>query len=132
MKARQIVLLVCVTLLLFACNWFKKNNTDYDAKKLVGKWGFVQVGDTTKKIDSSVFASVDSVASIEFNKDSSYSLYTATGPEDAGTYYFDSTKQTLFIKADITYVPLQIKYQSDSTIELVFMNDSVHYVLKKQ
>lgn len=131
MKPSQVVLMLSITLLMFACNWFKKNN-DYDAKKLVGKWGFVQVGDTTKKVDSTVFASVDSVASIEFNKDSSYSLYTATGPEDAGTYYFDSTKQTLFIKADTAYIPLQIKYQSDSTIELVFMNDSVHYVLKKQ
>lgn len=130
MKAKHIVLLLCVTLLMFACNWFKKKS-DYDAKKLVGKWGFVQVGDTTKKNDS-VFTSVDSVAAIEFNKDSSYSLYTATGAEDAGTYYFDSTKQTLFIKTDTSYIPLRIKYQSDSTIELLLVNDSVQYVLKKQ
>jgi hypothetical protein len=123
------IALTCLT--LTSCDWFTKKKAEQP--KLIGKWVLVNIADSSKNGRNGIGlialgATKDSIPVIvEFKPDSSYTLLN-----DTGKYYFDSTLHTLFIKEDSTELPLTIKQQTDSTLELFSSTDSVWYTLQKK
>ncbi|QEC65913.1 hypothetical protein FRZ67_00825 [Panacibacter ginsenosidivorans] len=122
------IALTCLT--LTSCDWFTKKKTEQP--KLIGKWVLINVADSSKTGRNGIglialgVAKNSTPVTVEFKTDSSYTLLN-----DTGKYYIDSTLHTLFIKEDSTELPLTIKQQTDSTLELFSSTDSVWYTLQK-
>jgi len=120
--------LTCLT--LTSCDWFTKKKTEQS--KLIGKWTITNVADSNKSsrknLDALLIESLkDSTPiTIEFKSDNSLEKL-----QDTVKYYIDFATQTLFIQEDSTELPLTIKQQTDSTLELFSSTDSVWYTLQK-
>lgn len=128
-------IVIAITSLAFAsCEWLTpKDNPLIKQAPLIGKWIIVNIADSSKKSTNGVgllalaMASKDSAQlTVEFKPDSSFIMLN-----DTGKYYIDSTLHTLFIEEDSTALPLTIKQQTDSTLELFSTTDSVWYTLQK-
>ena len=115
-----------------SCDWFAKKKTAQKQPELIGKWILTNVADSSKNGRNGIglialSATNDSTSvTVEFRPDSSFIILN-----DTGKYYIDSTLQTLFINEDSTALPMTIKSQTDSTIQLFSTTDSVWYTLQK-
>lgn len=126
---------ITITSLAFAsCEWLASKDKPLSQQaSLIGKWVIVNIADSSKNSTNGVgllalaLASKDSAQlTVEFKPDSNFVML-----KDTGKYYIDSTSHTLFIKEDSTDLPLTIKQQTDSTLELFSTTDSVWYILQK-
>ncbi|WP_207632860.1 DUF5004 domain-containing protein [Foetidibacter luteolus] len=135
-------MLAATAVIYSSCTLFSGSKKDDTSKALVGKWGFVTItekkdtvplpdADTTDWI-TTLFASYHDSLGIEFNTDSSYRIYAGGAIADSGTYYVDSSSQTLYVKEDSVFKPLQIKAITDSTFEIFEPADSAVIRLRKK
>ena len=124
------IALTCLT--LTSCDWSTKKKATQKHPELTGKWVLVNVADSSKNGRNGIGlialgAAKDSTpVTVEFKPDSSFTILN-----DTGRYYIDSTLQTVFINEDSTVLPMTIKDQTDSTIQLFSTTDSVWYTLQK-
>ena len=133
MKTRIIfsgIAIAITCLMLTSCDWFTKKKTEQP--KLIGKWVLINVADSSKNGRNGIglialgVAKDSTPVTVEFKADSSFTILG-----DTGRYYIDSTLQTLFINEDSTVLPMTIRHQTDSTLELFSSTDSVWYTLQK-
>jgi hypothetical protein len=117
---------------LTSCDWFTKKKIQVEQPKLIGKWVLINVADSSQNGRNGIglialgVAKDSTPVTVEFKPDSSFTILN-----DTGKYYIDSTLQTLFITEDSTILPMAIKSQTDSTLELFSTTDSVWYTLQK-
>ena len=130
------VALTCLT--LTSCDWFTKKKTEQP--KLIGKWEIDSVFNnsgfddpiTGLKFSKLVFYKKELLpATVEFKNDSSYKIVYKTGDFNSSTYYYDSIKQTAYIKDSVTTTAWQIKNLTDSSMIFFDEKDSINYSLKR-
>jgi len=139
-KTLAVIVVAATCFALISCHWFSKKHSVKKSMSLVGKWKIDNIIDSSKQQKNGIgllaFATMvkDSLPLfIEFNTDSTYSLYQSNQPLlDSGKYYFDSTVQTVFVKQDSSLLSLNIKHWSDPSLQLFSSEDSVLYALSKQ
>jgi len=124
---------VALTCLAFtSCDWFAKKKTQVAQPNLIGRWKLANATDSSKNGRNGIglialSAANDSIpVTVEFRPDSSFAILN-----DTGKYYIDSASQTLFIREDSAVLPMTIKRQTESTIQLFSTTDSVWYILEK-
>ena len=136
LPAAIVIAAMCISLL--SCEWMFTKRTK--AKTITGKWTIENVADSSAQHKNGMtflalaMMSKDSTApGIQFNADSSFSLFNTKEPvKDSGKYYLDTTIQTLFVKEDSAYQPFNIKIWTDSSLKLFSSADSVWYTLSKK
>lgn len=70
---------------------------------------------------------------IEFNADSSFSIFNTKEPAKIfGKYYLDTNIRAIFIKNNSAWLPYEIKTWTDSSLQLFSVVDNVWYTLRKK
>lgn len=134
-------MLAAITLSLISCDWFGKKKHYVSENNIVGKWlidsvenKIVSDFDPVKGLLFSGPAFSGSLpVTVEFTKDSIYTMYNDSAKIiGSDKYYFDSSSQKLFAREVSSFRPFALSALSDSSIQVSFSNDSIHYIMKRQ
>lgn len=135
-KTLAAIMIAATSITLISCDWlFHKKPSAKKINPIVGKWKFENIEDRSKNGLGIIVLSTPVI--VEFKQDSTYGFFKNNKPlEDSGKYYLDSTTQTLFVtnnsSADDSTLALVIKSETDSSLQLFSIKDSVWYTLTKQ
>jgi hypothetical protein len=142
MKKRILFLGIAIALTCLAltsCDWFMKKKT-IQQPILIGKWVLVSMTDSSKKSGDGTNLMVSDTSKktspvvIEFKPDSSLTISQDSsfhGLIGTGKFSIASTLLTVFFQEDSLTLPLTIKQQTDSSMQLFSTEDSVSYILQK-
>ncbi len=130
-------LLIAAGIITFiSCNWF--SSSDPRKFNIQGKWIVDSI--ENKDSDSSnsmamlafVIAAKDSLPlGFEFKSDSTYS-YINVKDSTGGKYYITEDKNTLFVKEDSAYYPLQFITKNDSGFSVISPDSLVFHLRRSK
>jgi hypothetical protein len=129
------ITLVAITFTVSSCWLFSKKQSN---NTIAGKWNIETIADSsankTHELATALIFTLqkDSLPlGVNFATDSVFHFYNSNKSFDSSKYYVDANANTIFVKQDSTFLPLLIKQQTDTTLQLLLAKDSVWYALKK-